>query len=80
MIYDLMWSDQFLPVLISVAVSPKYLTDYFIFFVSVHLIGDTLAILRSELKSQRKLVKSLKKKSLWSKSMEEVTLWISLSC
>ncbi|XP_004289602.1 PREDICTED: uncharacterized protein LOC101314230 [Fragaria vesca subsp. vesca] len=34
--------------------------------------GDTLGILRSELKSQRKLVKSLKKKSLWSKSMEEV--------
>lgn len=34
--------------------------------------GDNIAILRSELKSQKKLVKSLKKKSLWSKSLEEV--------
>ncbi|XP_048335286.2 protein PSK SIMULATOR 1 isoform X1 [Ziziphus jujuba] len=34
--------------------------------------GDSIAILRTELKSQRKLVKNLKKKSLWSKSLEEV--------
>ncbi|KAM2665932.1 hypothetical protein EV2_017833 [Malus domestica] len=34
--------------------------------------GDSLGSLRSGLKSQRKIVKSLKKKSLWSKSMEEV--------
>ncbi|CAL1410010.1 unnamed protein product [Linum trigynum] len=34
--------------------------------------GDSLAILRTELKSQRKHVKSLKKKSLWSKILEEV--------
>ncbi|OWM69428.1 hypothetical protein CDL15_Pgr013889 [Punica granatum] len=34
--------------------------------------GDGLSILRSELKSQRKQVKSLKKKSLWSRSLEEV--------
>ncbi|KAE8100297.1 hypothetical protein FH972_018208 [Carpinus fangiana] len=34
--------------------------------------GDSLAILRGELKSQRKHVKSLKKKSLWSKILEEV--------
>ncbi|KAI8550854.1 hypothetical protein RHMOL_Rhmol06G0139600 [Rhododendron molle] len=34
--------------------------------------GDTLAILRAELKSQRKHVKSLKKKSLWSRILEEV--------
>lgn len=34
--------------------------------------GDGLAILRVELKSQRKHVKSLKKKSLWSKILEEV--------
>ncbi|KAJ7957098.1 DUF668 family protein [Quillaja saponaria] len=34
--------------------------------------GDGLAILRTELKSQRKQVKSLKKKSLWSRSLEEV--------
>ncbi|KAL5558494.1 hypothetical protein UlMin_034705 [Ulmus minor] len=34
--------------------------------------GDSLAILRAELKSQRKHVRSLKKKSLWSKVLEEV--------
>ncbi|XP_044470129.1 protein PSK SIMULATOR 1-like [Mangifera indica] len=34
--------------------------------------GDNFAIWGAELKSQRKLVKSLKKKSLWSKSLEEV--------
>ncbi|KAK9950370.1 hypothetical protein M0R45_005863 [Rubus argutus] len=34
--------------------------------------GDTFAILRSELKSHRKLATGLKKKSLWSKSLEEV--------
>ncbi|KAF5749320.1 hypothetical protein HS088_TW04G01288 [Tripterygium wilfordii] len=34
--------------------------------------GDSLAILRAELKSQRKHVQSLKKKSLWSKILEEV--------
>lgn len=35
-------------------------------------VGDSLAILRAELKSQRKHVKNLKKKSLWSKILEEV--------
>ncbi|KAL0314214.1 UNVERIFIED_CONTAM: protein PSK SIMULATOR 1 [Sesamum angustifolium] len=39
--------------------------------VSYH-IRDSLAILRAELKSQKKHVKSLKKKSLWSKILEEV--------
>ncbi|KAL0736276.1 hypothetical protein Bca4012_012486 [Brassica carinata] len=34
--------------------------------------GDGLAILKTELKSQRKVVKSLKKKSLWCRSFEEV--------
>ncbi|KAL9173357.1 hypothetical protein ABFS82_03G108600 [Erythranthe guttata] len=34
--------------------------------------GDSLSILRAELKSQKKHVKSLKKKSLWSKILEEV--------
>lgn len=34
--------------------------------------GDNLQILRQELKSQKKHVKSLKKKSLWSKNLEEV--------
>ncbi|KAB5512621.1 hypothetical protein DKX38_029649 [Salix brachista] len=34
--------------------------------------GDSLPILKAELKSQRKHVKSLKKKSLWSKILEEV--------
>ncbi|ESW31895.1 hypothetical protein PHAVU_002G277200 [Phaseolus vulgaris] len=34
--------------------------------------GDGLSILRAELKSQKKQVKHLKKKSLWSRSLEEV--------
>ncbi|KAF8115692.1 hypothetical protein N665_0025s0150 [Sinapis alba] len=34
--------------------------------------GDGLAILKTELKSQKKVVKSLKKKSLWCKGFEEV--------
>ncbi|RWV97632.1 hypothetical protein GW17_00039568 [Ensete ventricosum] len=34
--------------------------------------GDTFQMLRQELKSQRKHVKSLKKRSLWSKNLEEV--------
>ncbi|XP_076925492.1 protein PSK SIMULATOR 1-like [Bidens hawaiensis] len=34
--------------------------------------GDSLAILRAELKSQKKHVRSLQKKSLWSKVLEEV--------
>ncbi|KAL1822883.1 hypothetical protein ACET3Z_009661 [Daucus carota] len=41
---------------------------------SLHLPrkGEGLLLLHSELKHQRKLVKSLKKKSLWSKSLVEV--------
>ncbi|XP_010530144.1 PREDICTED: uncharacterized protein LOC104806780 isoform X2 [Tarenaya hassleriana] len=35
-------------------------------------VGDGLAILRAELKSQGKHVRNLKKKSLWSKILEEV--------
>ncbi|XP_004503878.1 protein PSK SIMULATOR 1 isoform X2 [Cicer arietinum] len=34
--------------------------------------GDSLSILKAELRSQKKQVKHLKKKSLWSRSMEEV--------
>ncbi|XP_050366593.1 protein PSK SIMULATOR 1 isoform X2 [Argentina anserina] len=34
--------------------------------------GDSLALLRAELKTQRKHVRSLKKKSLWSRILEEV--------
>ncbi|XP_019152952.1 PREDICTED: uncharacterized protein LOC109149576 isoform X1 [Ipomoea nil] len=34
--------------------------------------GESLMMLHSELKHQRKLVRGLKKKSLWSKSLEEV--------
>ncbi|KAF8410440.1 hypothetical protein HHK36_002969 [Tetracentron sinense] len=42
---------------------------------SLHLPrrGESLMMLRSELKHQRKLVRSLEKKSLWSKNLEEVT-------
>ncbi|KAK9129499.1 hypothetical protein Sjap_009986 [Stephania japonica] len=41
---------------------------------SLHLPrrGEGLVILHSELKNQRKLVRNLQKKSLWSKSLEEV--------
>ncbi|KAI3460406.1 hypothetical protein Pfo_017069 [Paulownia fortunei] len=41
---------------------------------SLHLPrkGESLTMLQSELKHQRKLVRSLKKKSLWSKSLEQV--------
>lgn len=39
------------------------------FFV---IVGESLKILHSELKQQRKLVRSLKKKSLWSRNLEEV--------
>ncbi|CAI0382663.1 unnamed protein product [Linum tenue] len=41
---------------------------------SLHLPqkGESLSILHSELKEQRKLVRSLKKRSLWSKSLEEI--------
>ncbi|CAN1146901.1 Protein PSK SIMULATOR 2 [Linum perenne] len=34
--------------------------------------GEILSMLRSELKEQRKLVCSLKKRSIWSKSLEEI--------
>ncbi|CAI8619223.1 unnamed protein product [Vicia faba] len=34
--------------------------------------GESLAILKAELKSQKKQVRHLKKKSLWSRSLEEV--------
>ncbi|KAI8012910.1 hypothetical protein LOK49_LG05G03778 [Camellia lanceoleosa] len=34
--------------------------------------GESVMILQSELKNQRKLVRSLKKKSLWARSLEEV--------
>ncbi|KAJ9542413.1 hypothetical protein OSB04_028919, partial [Centaurea solstitialis] len=34
--------------------------------------GESLMILQNELRQQRKLVKNLKKKSLWSKSLDEV--------
>ncbi|KAL6574420.1 hypothetical protein OROHE_001324 [Orobanche hederae] len=41
---------------------------------SLHLPrkGETLTMLQSELRHQRKLVRGLKKKSLWSKSLEQV--------
>lgn len=38
------------------------------------IIGESLMMFHSDLKHQRKLVRGLKKKSLWSKSLEEVLL------
>lgn len=40
--------------------------------ICVEGVGDTLAILRTELKSQKKHVRNLQKKSLWSRILEEV--------
>jgi hypothetical protein len=41
--------------------------------LNVKYAGDSLAILKAELKSQKKHVRNLKKKSLWSKILEEVS-------
>lgn len=35
-------------------------------------VGDSIMLLRSEVKSQEKHVKALKKRCLWSKVLEEV--------
>ncbi|KAG4133333.1 hypothetical protein ERO13_D08G090333v2, partial [Gossypium hirsutum] len=40
--------------------------------MSIQVEGDSLAILKANMKSQRKQVRNLKKKSLWSISLEEV--------
>jgi len=45
----------------------------------INCVGDSLAILRAELKSQKKHVRNLKKKSLWSKILEEVNSVISIN-
>lgn len=42
------------------------------YFSSSRIVGDELVMLHDELKHQRKLVKILKRKSLWSRNMEEV--------
>ncbi|KAG6526097.1 hypothetical protein ZIOFF_016074 [Zingiber officinale] len=47
--------------------------------ISSHL-WDNLQILKQELKSQRKHVKSLKKRSLWSKNLEEVSGYVAIRC
>lgn len=38
-----------------------------------YFAGDNIQIVRLELKTQSSYVKSLKKRSLWSKTLEEVT-------
>ncbi|KAH9664709.1 protein PSK SIMULATOR 1 [Citrus sinensis] len=50
--------------------SALYLLPVYMFENYLH--GESFAILRAELKSQRKQVKILRKKSLWSRSLEEV--------
>lgn len=37
------------------------------------IVGECLTMLLSEVKHQKKLVRSLKNKSLWSKTLEEVS-------
>lgn len=44
-----------------------------LFFV---YLGEAVALLKSEVKSQEKLVKALKKRSLWSRTLEEVFLFL----
>lgn len=47
-----------------------------LYYVSIELcVGDSLQILKQELKSQKKHVKGLKKRSLWSKNLEEVGIY-----
>jgi hypothetical protein len=50
------------------------------FSITLPLIGDNLAFLRAEIKSQKKQIKHLKKKSLWCRSLEEVTTDYFLMC
>jgi len=69
----LQYIEQYLFMLVSYLV---YLT----FSITLPLIGDSLAFLRAEIKSQRKQIKHLKKKSLWCRSLEEVTTDYFLPC
>lgn len=41
-------------------------------------LGETVALLKSEVKSQEKHVEALKKKSLWSRTLEEVFVFLEL--
>ena len=43
-----------------------------LFFVC---LGETVALLKSEVKSQEKHVEALKKRSLWSRTLEEVNFF-----
>lgn len=53
--------------------SNKDILDHFLSFALFHfLAGNGLIILAAELKSQKRIVRNLKKKSLWSRSLEEV--------
>jgi len=45
------------------------MTDGYTLFINA---GESMTIFQSELKHQKKLVASLKKKSLWSRYLEEV--------
>lgn len=51
-----------------------------LFSLCFFILGDrdnSLNVLSTELKNQKKLVKSLKKKSLWSRTMDEVVFLFS---
>lgn len=52
----------------------KHVRQFFNFCLIVGDMDRSPTILAAELKNQRKLVKNLKKKSLWSKNMEEVAI------
>nr|KYP31707.1 hypothetical protein KK1_047828 [Cajanus cajan] len=44
----------------------------FVLVVFFIIVGDSLVAFHSEIKHQRRLVRSLKKKSLWSRNLEEI--------
>lgn len=47
-------------------------------FLAINLSGESIALLRSEVKSQEKHVEALKKRSLWSRNLEEVLFILQL--
>ena len=54
-------------------ISKKYFLCDPQYLIGIFHVGEGLSTLRSELKNQKKQVRNLKKKSLWSRSLEEVS-------
>lgn len=84
-LFGLAYAPFYLKFLLLVLLQPRRLSSCVYFCLMVHIIsscaGDNLAILKADIKNQMKLVNSLKKNSLWSKTFEEVKNVIpSYSC